>query len=110
MREKGAGSFENTRVAGVARRTAIHQCRGTRDFDREFGYPPGVINKAMVVRAEAGPSLPAFSPRPIPILPPTALPFFSSFRFPLTFFRAARLRSVPSINEHLLAPLNNKQE
>lgn len=59
MREKGAGSFENTRVvAGVARRTAIHQCRGTRDFDREFGYPPGVINKAMVVRAEAGPPSP----------------------------------------------------
>lgn len=41
MKEKGAGSFENTRVvAGVARCTAIHQCRGTRDFDREFGYPP----------------------------------------------------------------------
>lgn len=60
MREKGAGSFENTRVvAGVARRTAIHQCRGTRDFDREFGYPPGVINKAMVVRAEALPASPS---------------------------------------------------
>lgn len=43
MREKGAGSFENTKVvAGVARRTAIHQCRGTRDFDREFGYPPAL--------------------------------------------------------------------
>lgn len=41
------------------------------------------------------------------------IPFlFLSFphRSFLSFFRAARLWPVPSINEHLLVPLNNKQE
>lgn len=39
-RGKRAGSFENTSAAATRRTTvAIHQCRGTRDFDREFGYP-----------------------------------------------------------------------
>lgn len=101
MREKGAGSFENTRVVvGVARRTAIHQCRGTRDFDREFGYPPGVINKAMVVRrAEAG-RLSSFSllSARFRFLLPSALPFLFLFRFPLSFFRGRSAAMAGAIN------------
>lgn len=67
----------------------------------------GVINKVGPERLAPLPSLRISRPFRffIPFL-------FLSFprRSSLSFFRAARLWPVPSINEHLLVPLNNKQE
>lgn len=71
---------------------------------------PGVINKAKVVHRLIPLPSPVFCPGLLLLL----LPLFAFLYLVaslLPSIRAARPAwPVPSINEHLLAPLNNKQE